>query len=118
METRLMVLTQGFTTHDLGNVDEEEAAPRHSSKKVTKDHNEPQPSPVTAPSHAYKSPARISTISNKQAQLSSPAAHYSAALSWRPQSPADDESGSRFTAYFEPGSGAQQAVDNAESFSS
>ncbi len=33
METRLMVLTQGFTTHDLGDLDEEEAAPRHSSKK-------------------------------------------------------------------------------------
>ncbi len=84
METRLMVLTQGFTTHDLGDVDEEEAAPRHSSKKVTKDHNEPQPSPVTAPSHAYKSPARISMTSNKQAQLSSPAAHYSAASSRQP----------------------------------
>ncbi len=65
METRLMVLTQGFTTHDLGDVNEEEAAPRHSSNKVTKDHNEPQPSPVTAPSHAYTSPARISTTSNK-----------------------------------------------------
>jgi hypothetical protein len=118
METRLMVLTQGFTTHNLGDVDEEEAAPRHSSKKVTENHNEPQPSPVTAPSHAYKSTARISTTSNKRAQLSSPAAHYSAASSRRPRSPADDESGSRLTAYFEPGGGAQQAVDNGESFSS
>ena len=118
METRLLVLTQGFMNHDLGDANDAEAAPRHSSKKATTGHNEPQPSSVTNSLYAYKFLARISTTSNKRAQLSSPAAHYAAHSSRRPTSPADDESGSRLTEFFEPGGGAQQAVDNAKSFSS
>ncbi len=92
METRLLVLTQGFTNHDLGDANDAEAAPRHSSKKATTGHNKPQPSSVTNSLYAYKFLARISTTSNKQAQLLSAAAHYAAHSSRKPTSPADDES--------------------------
>jgi hypothetical protein len=79
MEARLMVLTQDFTNHDMGNR-EEEMAIHHSSKKILIDHGAALPSSNTASSHVYASLARINRFSDKWTQVSSPAAHYTTAV--------------------------------------
>ncbi len=114
METRLMMLTQDFTDHDISAY-EEGTAIRHSSKKISIDHGASLPSSSAASSHVYASPTRINISSNKRSQVSSPAAHYTT-TSLRSLSPAN-ELGTQLTEYFGPGGGAQQALATAESIS-
>ncbi len=71
MEARLLSLSNPSPTenHDMDNR-KEEAAIRQSSKKTT------GLSSFSIPSARYSSPTRISHSSNKQTQVSFPAAHY------------------------------------------
>jgi hypothetical protein len=106
MEARLLVLTQGFTDHDIGDkTDGEVSALRHSSKKISINHGTSQTSVSAVPPHAYSSPARISKTLNKRSQISSPAAHYTTSVA--NQSPSSsNESDSHLTAFFGPGGSA------------
>jgi hypothetical protein len=114
MEARLMVLTQDFTNHDMGDL-EEETAIHHSSKKISINHGAALPSSNAASSHVYASPTRINRSSNKWTQVSSPAAHYTT-MGRHSLSPAN-ESATQLTQFFEPCGSAQQALAKAETIS-
>ncbi len=117
MEAHLLVLTQGFTNHDIGDkTNGEVSALRHSSKKISIDHGSSQTSASAVPPHAYSSPTRISKTSNKRSQISSPAAHYTTSVA--DQSPSSSKkSDSHLTAFFGPSSSAQQAIATADAIS-
>jgi hypothetical protein len=73
MEARRLVLMQGTADHNMGDQEEEEAT-RRVSKKISGSNGGTAAS--TSAGTAYSSLARRSKSSNKQNQISSPAAHY------------------------------------------
>ncbi len=104
-----MILTQDFTNHDMDNR-EMGTSICHSSKRISINNGSTQSSSAATTSLKYTSPARVSKNSNKQTQLSSPAAHY---VNGGRQTASPDEDSMALTLYFESGGEATQTLADA-----